>query len=297
MEFRDTRNCIQGQTGQPYMTLFTMDPATGYLTYQATIKIDDHNATMVRRSPGANGPLVPPTAFPGQDDDFGVAQCASNDRGKRFPGLRQQRQARARTRPSRLESASRGGWGVYGGHSERAQQSPDLLHRKSEQSVRAAHYHWRLNHHYCCKCFSCGYSAARPRRLFTELHGPVLHTGALARLDGGPLAGWRSGGWVHLSSHRPRRRTIWSGSVNNQANGGFEWDCDGALAMIDPVYVDKGPKQPNILQLIPRYPICPSAIPVAVGQPYDGIANSEQHVPRGSGRLREHVFSEPGQLQ
>ena len=28
------------------MTLFVMDPTTGYLTYQATIKIDDHNATM-----------------------------------------------------------------------------------------------------------------------------------------------------------------------------------------------------------------------------------------------------------
>ena len=43
---------IQGQTGQPYMTLFTMDPTTGYLTYQATIKIDDHKST--------NGPAIPP---------------------------------------------------------------------------------------------------------------------------------------------------------------------------------------------------------------------------------------------
>ena len=34
------------------MTLFTMDPTTGYLTYQATIKIDDHQST--------NGPAIPP---------------------------------------------------------------------------------------------------------------------------------------------------------------------------------------------------------------------------------------------
>jgi hypothetical protein len=27
------------------MTLFTMDPTTGYLTYQATISIDDHQST------------------------------------------------------------------------------------------------------------------------------------------------------------------------------------------------------------------------------------------------------------
>jgi hypothetical protein len=43
---------IQGQTGYPYMTLFAMDPTTGYLYYQATIKIDDHEST--------NGPAIPP---------------------------------------------------------------------------------------------------------------------------------------------------------------------------------------------------------------------------------------------
>jgi hypothetical protein len=43
---------IQGQTGGPYMTLFAMDPGTGYLYYQATIKIDDHQST--------NGPAIPP---------------------------------------------------------------------------------------------------------------------------------------------------------------------------------------------------------------------------------------------
>jgi hypothetical protein len=36
----------------PYMTLFTMDPVTGYLYYQATIKIDDHQST--------NGPAIAP---------------------------------------------------------------------------------------------------------------------------------------------------------------------------------------------------------------------------------------------
>ena len=65
-----------------------------------------------------------------------------------------------------------------------------------------------------------------------------------------PLAGWLSGGWVHLSSPNPATNNL-IGSVNNQANGGFEWDCDGALAMIDPVYVYKGAKQPNILGKYP----------------------------------------------
>jgi hypothetical protein len=42
-------------------------------------------------------------------------------------------------------------------------------------------------------------------------------------------------------------------SINNQNNGGFNWSCDGALAMIDPVYVYKGAKQPNILTGYPMY--------------------------------------------
>jgi hypothetical protein len=68
------------------------------------------------------------------------------------------------------------------------------------------------------------------------------------------------------------------GSINNQVNGGFEWACDGALAMVDPVYVDKGPKQPNILQLYPMS--APTGgFQVAVGQPYDGIIDANNTFP------------------
>src|SRR5580704_41945 len=66
------------------------------------------------------------------------------------------------------------------------------------------------------------------------------------------------------------------GSVNNQANGGFEWDCDGAMAMIDPVYVYTGPKQPNILTGYPMWnpTLATPGYGVYVGQPYDGACVS-----------------------
>jgi hypothetical protein len=84
------------------------------------------------------------------------------------------------------------------------------------------------------------------------------------------------------------------GSVNNQTNGGFEWDCDGALAMIDPVYVYKGAKQPNILTKYPMFhtttdPVNEGSIGppaanvdgyyVPVGQPYDGITDANNTFP------------------
>ena len=70
-------------------------------------------------------------------------------------------------------------------------------------------------------------------------------------------------------------------------NGGFEWDCDGALAMIDPVYVYKGPKQPNILTEYPMYhtttdPVSgnvPHGYYVPVGQPYDGVIDANNTFP------------------
>ena len=69
------------------------------------------------------------------------------------------------------------------------------------------------------------------------------------------------------------------GSVNNQANGGFEWDCDGAMAMIDPVYVYKGAKQPNILTGYPMYNPGLASYGVYVGQPYDGVADANNTYP------------------
>ncbi|HWU39313.1 MAG TPA: hypothetical protein VN203_16835, partial [Candidatus Acidoferrum sp.] len=79
------------------------------------------------------------------------------------------------------------------------------------------------------------------------------------------------------------------GSINNQTNGGFEWDCDGALAMIDPVYVYKGAKQPNILTQYPMYHtttdpasagvVAANGYYVPVGQPYDGIVDANNTFP------------------
>jgi hypothetical protein len=48
--------------------------------------------------------------------------------------------------------------------------------------------------------------------------------------------------------------------------------------MVDPVYVDKGPKQPNILQL---YPMSAPAggFQVAVGEPYDGVIDANNTFP------------------
>ncbi len=88
--------------------------------------------------------------------------------------------------------------------------------------------------------------------------------------------GYPAGGCIYPSPNPATNNLL--GSVNNQVNGGFEWDCDGALAMIDPVYVDKGPKQPNILAL---YPMTNPAggFRVAVGQPYDGVWDANNTFP------------------
>jgi hypothetical protein len=89
--------------------------------------------------------------------------------------------------------------------------------------------------------------------------------------------GYPTGGCIYPSPTPAVANLL--GSVNNQTNGGFEWVCDGAMAMIDPVYVDKGPKQPNILQ---SYPMSNGAggFHVAVGQPYDGVSIKTTRSPR-----------------
>ena len=96
-----------------------------------------------------------------------------------------------------------------------------------------------------------------------------------------------AGGCNYPSPTPPPANLI--GSVNNQANGGFEWACDGALAMIDPVYVYKGPKQPNILTKYPMYhtttdPVSEGMVPangyyVPVGSPMDGVVDTNNTYP------------------
>jgi hypothetical protein len=97
-----------------------------------------------------------------------------------------------------------------------------------------------------------------------------------------------AGGCNYPSPTPPPANLI--GSVNNQANGGFEWVCDGGLAMIDPVYVYKGPKQPNILTKYPMYhttqdPASEGVVPadgyyVPIGEPYDGVVDANNTYPK-----------------
>ena len=93
----------------------------------------------------------------------------------------------------------------------------------------------------------------------------------LGSLDGDPSQGGIPAGGCIYPTPNPATNNL-VGSVNNQANGGFKWDCDGALALIDPFYVYKGPKQPNILTDTPEYSI-------PVGQPYDGYTNATLQIP------------------
>ena len=103
-----------------------------------------------------------------------------------------------------------------------------------------------------------------------------------------PSQGGSPAGGCHYPSPTPAVANL-IGSVNNQSNGGFEWDCDGAMAMIDPVYVYKGAKQPNILTGYPMYhtttdPASAGVVPsngyyVPVGQPYDGVVDAGNTFP------------------
>ena len=129
------------------------------------------------------------------------------------------------------------------------------------QSVRATHHQSRhLHHHYGFKCFDrwpqCR-PALAPFHRISRANPTYRGPGSACNLAtaSGPgcvpaQGGDSAAGGCQYPSPTPAVANL-IGSVNNQSNGGFAWACDGALAMVDPVYVDKGPKQPNILQLYP----------------------------------------------
>jgi hypothetical protein len=252
----------QGQTGQPYMTLFVMDPTTGYLTYQATIKIDDHNATMGSTINAAN-------TLPGNTPMSSVLPNA---------------------REMIVESGFRG-------CDNKGRHGPDLgeMQWNPQAGVGGAFMVAIpnvLNNPPICYIASLNNLCGPPTTSATVITATNASTtapvppgpGAFAQnfmgqsyipgpwlVNGDPSqGGYPAGGCIYPTPNPATNNLI--GSVNNQANGGFEWDCDGALALIDPFYVYKGPKQPNILTLYPEYSI-------PVGQPYDGYTNATLQIP------------------
>src|SRR5262249_27676008 len=94
--------------------------------------------------------------------------------------------------------------------------------------------------------------------------------------------GYPAGGCIYPSPTPAPANLI--GSVNNQTNGGFQWDCDGPLAMIDPAYGSKGPRQPKLPNKYPMYQTPPAPVReglapangyyVPIGQPFDGVVDT-----------------------
>jgi hypothetical protein len=269
------------------MTLFTMDPTTGYLTYQATIKIDDHQSTNGPAiPPGVAGPKVPTTAFPGGTltsvlpnarlmiVESGFRGC--DNKGRHGPELGQI-----------VWNPQAGVGGAFMMAIPNVLNNPPICYIASLDNL-------------------CGPPSTNPGTTtiitatnasttatvppgpgaFSQnfwgqnyIPGPWLGcnlaTGSGPGCDPGQ-GGYPAGGCQYPSPTPAVANLV--GGVNNQTNGGFQWACDGALAMVDPVYVDKGPKQPNILQL---YPMSNGAggFQVAVGQPYDGVIDAGNTFP------------------
>jgi hypothetical protein len=260
-------NFNQGQTGQGYMTLFTMDPTTGYLSYQATIKVDDHNATM--------GPTI----------------SAANT----LPGNTPMTSVLPNAREMIVESGFRGcdSKGRHGG---------DLGQVVWNQQAGVGGAFMVaitnvLNNPPICYIASLNNLCGPPTATGGSTIITAANASAAAAVPPGPGAyaqnfmgqsyipgpwlasdpssdpsqgGAPAGGCIYPTPNPATSNLV--GSVNNQANGGFNWSCDGALALIDPVYVYKGPKQPNILTGYPEYSI-------PVGQPYDGYTNATLQIP------------------
>jgi hypothetical protein len=294
---------IQGQAGQPYMTLFTMDPTTGYLYYQASIKIDDHNST--------NGPAIPP----------GVAGTTLN--GSLTSVLPNARLMIVESGFRGCDNKGRHGPEAFGGITWNPQAGVGGAFMVTITSVQ--------NNPPICYIASppnqsanlCGPPTTGPANNGSNTKIDVTNAAVLAPVPPGPgafsqdfmgqsyipgpwlgcvtIAGTSTGpGCVPSQGGAPTGGCIYPsptpapvnliGSVNNQTYGGFEWDCDGALAMIDPVYVYKGAKQPNILTKYPMYhtatdPVSEGSIlatPAAgasgyyvpVGEPFDGIVDA-----------------------
>jgi hypothetical protein len=258
---------IQGLTGFPYMTLFTMDPTTGYLTYRATIRIDDHQSTsgaQIGTNGSVNGPVPgSPGALPNARQmivESGFRGC--DNKGRRGPELGQI-----------TWNPKAGVGGAFLMAIPNVLNNPPICYLASMNNL----------------CGPPTTNAGAPITVTTAaatapvppgpgafavnfwaqsyIPGPWLQNGDPSQ------GGYPAGGCIYPTGAATNNLV---GSVNNQANGGFEWDCDGALAMIDPVYVYKGPKQPNILTGYPMWnpTLATPGYGVYVGQPYDGACVS-----------------------
>jgi hypothetical protein len=287
---------IQGQTGGPYMTLFTMDRSNGYLYYQATIKIDDHNST--------NGPAIPPgvagplvngvltSVLPNARQmvvESGFRGC--DLKGRHGPGLGQV-----------VWNPQAGVGGAFMIAIPNVTNNPPICYIASLDNlcgppttnpgtttiVTAANASTMATVPPGPGAFSQNFQGQ------SYIPGPWLGcnlaTGAGPGCNPGQ-GGYPAGGCQYPTGVAPANLV---GSVNNQTNGGFQWACDGGLAMIDPVYVYKGAKQPNILTQYPMYhtttdpasqgSIAPPAAGVngyyvPVGQPYDGVTDANNTFP------------------
>jgi hypothetical protein len=287
---------IQGQVGLPYMTLFTMDPTTGYLYYSATIRIDEHQST--------NGPAIPPGVAGTNAQVPAITSVLPNAR-----------QMVVESGFRGCDNKGRHGPESFGGIAWSPQAGVGGAFMVTIPNV--------LNNPPICYIASldnlCGPPTTNPgtTTIITAANASTMATippgpGAFSQnfmgqsYIPGPWLGCdlatgqgpgcvpsqggdsATGGCNYPAPTPPPANLI--GSINNQANGGFEWVCDGALAMIDPVYVYKGPKQPNILTQYPMYhtttdPASAGTVPangfyVPVGSPMDGITDANNTYPR-----------------
>jgi hypothetical protein len=276
---------IQGKTGFPYMTLFTMDTTNGYLTYQATIKVDDHQATNgAAIPPGVAGPAIaginPALQLPNARlmiVESGFRGCDSKGRFQ-GPGFGQI-----------IWDPKAGVGGAFLTVIPIVLNNPPICYLASPPGPLAISN--------LCGPPTAGYgtsmtviTAANANTMAPVPPGPGAYS---VNFEGesyvpGPWlannpnsdptqGGQPSGGCIYGVGFPPANNQI--ASINNQPNGGWLWDCDGALALIDPVYVYKGPKQPNILTGYPQYNPAISSYGVYVGQPFDGVADAGNTFP------------------
>ena len=238
---------IQGQTASPMLTLFAMDTTTGYLYYQATIKVDDHNAT--------NGPAIPP-GIPGPTLNGALTSVLPNARlmvvesGFRGCDLKGRHGPEAFGGITWSPQAGVGGaflvsiTGVGNNPPICYIASLDNLCGPSTTNPGTTTVITSANAAIACPGPTCLATVPPGPGAFLQnfmgqsyIPGPWL--GCALTTGSGPGCVPGQGGAVggcQYPSPTPAPANL-IGSVNNQTNGGFQWVCDGALAMIDPVYV------------------------------------------------------------
>ncbi len=257
---------IQGQTGSPYMTLFTMDPTTGYLTYRATIKIDDHNSTNgAAIGTGSTGPTVPgsPGALPNARlmiVESGFRGC--DNKGRHGPDLGQI-----------TWNPKAGAGGAFMMAIPNVLNNPPICYLASPSGNLCGPPTTSATAITVTTAAATATVPPGPGAFAVNFMGQSYIPGPWLQNGDPSQGGYPAGGCIYPTGAANNNLI---GSVNNQANGGFEWDCDGALAMIDPVYVYRGPKQPNILTGYPMWnpTLATPGYGVYVGQPYDGACSA-----------------------